>query len=81
MFVDSEYVKGKEPVASYKESVPHNRRDSGKGIPRDSKIKQLLKKNYKISPQFPQPNGMHVTEKSHPSEQLSAYNRLLKDGR
>lgn len=77
----AEYVKGKEPVASYKESVPHNRRDSGKGIPRDSKIKQLLKKNYKISPQFPQPNGMHVTEKSHPSEQLSAYNRLLKDGR
>ncbi|XP_075674334.1 pentatricopeptide repeat-containing protein MRL1, chloroplastic isoform X2 [Castanea sativa] len=79
----AEYFEGKVPVASYKEGLPHSRGDSGKGkgFPRDREMKHLPKKNYKIAPVFPQPNGMHVTDNSHPSEQLSAYNRLLKVGR
>ncbi|KAK7854822.1 pentatricopeptide repeat-containing protein mrl1 [Quercus suber] len=79
----AEYVEGKVPVASYKEGLPHSKGDSGKGkgFPRDREMKHLPKKNYKIAPVFPQPNGMHVTDNSHPSEQLSAYNRLLKVGR
>lgn len=83
MCVDSEYVEGKVPFASYKEGLPNSRGDSGKGkgFPRDREMKHLPKNNYKIAPVFPQPNGMHVTDNSHPSEQLSAYNRLLKVGR
>ncbi|KAM3743318.1 hypothetical protein ACB098_07G135700 [Castanea mollissima] len=79
----AEYVEGKVPVASYKEGLPHSRGDSGKGkgFPRDREMKHLPKKIDKIAPVFPQPNGMHVTDNSHPSEQLSAYNRLLKVGR
>ncbi|XP_018841411.1 pentatricopeptide repeat-containing protein MRL1, chloroplastic isoform X2 [Juglans regia] len=44
-------------------------------------IRNLNKKNYQSFHQFPHPNGMQVTDGKHPSEQLSAYNRLLRAGR
>lgn len=83
MFVDSEYVQGKVPIASHKEDLPHRRRDSGKGngFPGDREIGHMPQNNYKNFPQFPHSSRMQVTDKKHPSEQLSAYNRLLKVGR
>lgn len=44
-------------------------------------IRNLHTKNYQNLHQLPQPNGTQVTDRKHPSEQLSAYNRLLRAGR
>lgn len=83
MFADSEYVDGTVPVATYKEGLPYRRRDSGKGngFPRDRKIRNFNKNCYQSLPLLPHPNGTQVTDGKHPSEQLSAYNRLLRAGR
>ncbi|KAG7975836.1 hypothetical protein I3843_06G120200 [Carya illinoinensis] len=44
-------------------------------------IRNLNDKNDQSFHQLPHPNGMQVTDGKHLSEQLSAYNRLLRAGR
>ncbi|KAF3434611.1 hypothetical protein FNV43_RR21696 [Rhamnella rubrinervis] len=79
----SDYVEGNEPFASYKTSLPRSRKDigNGSGYSRNKETKQSPQSNYNVLPQFPDLNGLHVNERHHTSEQLSAYNHLLKNGR
>ncbi|THG19239.1 hypothetical protein TEA_025018 [Camellia sinensis var. sinensis] len=81
-FVSSESIEGKKPLACYKESSPRRSTDLGKskGFPRDER-RILPQDGHRYSPLPCQPNGTHVNDKHYPSRQISAYNRLLKDGR
>lgn len=74
----SEYVEGKTPNS--KEGHVRSREDlgNGNGYVADKELRHLPKKNHKI---VPQPNGIHTSETHNLAEQLSAYHRLLKDGR
>ncbi|KAK9287449.1 hypothetical protein L1049_015870 [Liquidambar formosana] len=79
----ADYVEGKIPLASYKEGSSHKRKDLGKGrgFPRDKERGVLPQNSHGNMVQFPYPNGIHINNKHYPSEQFSAYNRLLRDGR
>ncbi|KAH7518493.1 pentatricopeptide repeat-containing protein MRL1, chloroplastic [Ziziphus jujuba] len=80
----SEYVEGKIPSASYKSGHPCSRKDSGKGnghSRNNEETRHFTQNNHKILPLLPDLNELNVDDRHHTSEQLSAYNRLLKDGR
>ncbi|CAL5402224.1 unnamed protein product [Camellia sinensis] len=81
-FVSSESIEGKKPLACYKESSPRRSTDLGKSkrFPREER-RILPQDGHRYSPLPCQPNGTHVNDKHYPSWQISAYNRLLKDGR
>lgn len=74
----TEYVEGKTPNS--KEGHVRSREDlgNGNGYVADKELRHLPEKNHKI---VPQPNGIHTSETHTLAEQLSAYHRLLKDGR
>lgn len=51
---------------------------NGNGYVADKELRHSPKQNHKI---VPQSNGIHTSETHNLAEQLSAYHRLLKDGR
>ncbi|XP_062082427.1 pentatricopeptide repeat-containing protein MRL1, chloroplastic [Humulus lupulus] len=76
-------VEGKFPFANYKEGPLYGKKvlRKGRGDTRDIRKGHLAQNNYQVLPQVPHINGMDVDSKNNTSEQLSAYHRLLKDGR
>ncbi|XP_062019046.1 pentatricopeptide repeat-containing protein MRL1, chloroplastic [Rosa rugosa] len=77
----TENAEGKIP--NHKEGHVRSREDLGNGNGynghvADKELRHLPKKNHKT---VPQPNGIHTSDAHYVSEQLSAYHRLLKDGR
>lgn len=83
MFFYTENVEGKIPFASYKEGPLHGGKDlrKGRGDSRDRRKGHMAQSNYKVLPQLPHINGIDVDGKSHALDQLSVYNRLLRNGR
>ncbi|ONH92147.1 hypothetical protein PRUPE_8G158300 [Prunus persica] len=65
------------------EGHTRSRKDLGKGsgYSSDKEVRHLPKKNSGTMTQFPHPHGIHTNDRDLLSEQLSAYHRLLKDGR
>ncbi|KAL6211900.1 hypothetical protein ACLB2K_017123 [Fragaria x ananassa] len=76
--ITTENVKGKMP--NHKEGHVRSRGDlgNGNGYVADRELRHLAKKNSKTAPQE---NGIQTSDTHYVSEQLSAYHRLLKDGR
>ncbi|KAK2665499.1 hypothetical protein Ddye_004073 [Dipteronia dyeriana] len=75
----SEYVEGNISPAFDKEGASNKRKDRGRGFPRNKESKHLLQDDKsKNALQFPYPNGIHA---NYTHQQLSVYNRLLRDGR
>uniref|UniRef100_A0A803NRR7 FHA domain-containing protein n=1 Tax=Cannabis sativa TaxID=3483 RepID=A0A803NRR7_CANSA len=72
--------EGKIPFANYKEGSLYSKKVLGKGRGDTRIIRKghLAQNNYQVMPHL---NGMDVDSKNNTSEQLSAYHRLLKDGR
>ncbi|KDP27602.1 hypothetical protein JCGZ_19607 [Jatropha curcas] len=52
-----------------------------RGFPTEKEKGRPVQNNQIKLPEFPYPNGVHVIDKDHPSQQVHAYNRLLRDGR
>lgn len=77
----SDYDEENKPFASYETGPPRSTKGNGYGYSRNKETRQAPQNNYKVLPQVPDLNGLHVDERHHTSEQLSTYNRLLKDGR
>ncbi|XP_030487325.2 pentatricopeptide repeat-containing protein MRL1, chloroplastic [Cannabis sativa] len=72
--------EGKIPFANYKEGSLYSKKVLGKGRGDTRIIRKghLAQNNFQVVPHL---NGMDVDSKNNTSEQLSAYHRLLKDGR
>ncbi|KAL6978029.1 Cation-independent mannose-6-phosphate receptor CI-MPR [Sarracenia purpurea var. burkii] len=81
-FVSSESVEGKIPLACYKELSPAKSTDMGKrkSFHREER-RTLPQDGCGYSPEFSHSNGMEANDKHHPSQQISTYNHLLKNGR
>ncbi|KAK4836674.1 hypothetical protein QYF36_026084 [Acer negundo] len=75
----SEYVEGNISPAFHKEGTSNKRKDRGRGFPSNKESKHLMQDDKsKNALQFPYPNGTHA---NNTHQQLSVYNRLLRDGR
>ncbi|KAK3195318.1 hypothetical protein Dsin_026628 [Dipteronia sinensis] len=75
----SEYVEGNNiSPAFHKEGASNKRKDIGRGFPRNKESKHVMQDKSKNVLQFSYLNGIHAHD-TH--QQLSVYNRLLRDGR
>ncbi|KAL5791128.1 hypothetical protein ACOSQ2_006016 [Xanthoceras sorbifolium] len=74
----SEYVDGNMSRAFHKEGAFNKRKDRGRDLPRNKESKHRMQDKSKNVLQNPYPSGIHANDTQR---QLSAYNRLLRDGR
>lgn len=83
VLVPPENFEGKLPLGHYEKGSLHKGTDLGKtpGFHSDKEKKNLRTNNHvKL---FPSRHSKvkHINNRTYPSDQLSAYNRFLRDGR